>query len=135
MYRQKLDKDPGNMEMQKTLKFYEMADKQESMPSGRDSNMEDDLRKSREISNKCKLSESYSQNLYAALCNNSFSKNGKTWRCSWRHAGGVVANLRESGDYVEWYCSGLAEADGFVIEGTITEEIRSDINSLGWLAP
>lgn len=96
--------------------------------------MEDELRSSRWLSDKCKASESYSQNLYAALCNNSFCKGGKSWSCSWRHAGGVVANLRENGDYIEWYCSGMAKIDGFVAEGTITADVASDLSSLGWFS-
>jgi hypothetical protein len=135
MYRQKVAKDPDNSEMQKTLKFYEQVADRDAAPSGEDINMEDDLRSSRWISDKCKFSQAYAQNLYAALCNNFFSKGGKVWRCSWRHAGGVVANLCEGGDYIDWYCSGMVEGDGFVCEGTITEEIRSDLSSMGWSPP
>lgn len=131
-YAQRLAKDPANFEMQKTLKFYQQAAEKDAKPSGESLNMEDDLRKSRLMSDKCKMSDSYSQNLYAALCNNSFSKGGRSWGCSWRHAGGIVANLRESGDYIDWYCSGMADVDGFVAEGMITDEISFDLYSLGW---
>jgi hypothetical protein len=86
--------------------------------------LEQDLRYSETISNKCKSSDIYSQNLYAALCNNEFQKDDKIWSCSWRSAGGIVANLREEGDYINWYCSGQ--------EGVVTDEIRKDIEDFGW---
>lgn len=132
VYSQRLAKDPANPEMQKTLKFYEQAAELDAKPSGDTPNMEDDLRGCRWMSDKCKMSESYSQNLYAALCNNLFYKGGKSWGCSWRSAGGLVANLRENGDYIDWYCSGMADANGFVAEGTVTDEISADLYSLGW---
>lgn len=96
--------------------------------------LEHDLRYSEVVANKCKNSDSYSQNLYAALCNNDFSSNGTDWHCSWRHAGGIVANLREEGDYIDWYCSGIEfnQKSLYVEEGFITEEILKDIENLGW---
>jgi hypothetical protein len=74
---------------------------------------------------------------------------GETWSCSWRHAGGIVADMREEGDYIDWYCSGISssengyglsgtvpevEDDGrtYVPEGEVTEEIELDLNQLGW---
>jgi hypothetical protein len=81
---------------------------------------------------KCQK-EVYAQNLYAALCNNRFFKNDEEWSCSWRMAGGIVADLRNLGeDYLDWYCSGMAKANGFVFEGTITPEIMNDFLNLGW---
>lgn len=101
----------------------------ESHPS-----LEKDLRHSQQIADKCKGSKSYSQNLYAALCNNEFKKEDKVWGCSWRHAGGIIANLREEGDYIDWYCSGIGtEIPNYVGESFVTDEIRKDIESFGWL--
>lgn len=133
-YKDRLEKSPNNMEIQKTMEFYKRCAEEDSRPSGKSHNMEDDLRRSRQISGKCKESEIYSQNLYAALCNNRFVKDDKEWHCSWRHAGGLVSHLREQGDYIDWYCSGIADQDGFVTEGFITDEVMDDINSIGWSA-
>jgi hypothetical protein len=92
--------------------------------------------------NKVRESESYAQNLYAAMCNNEFIKNDvwpiledKRWRCSWRYAGGLVADLREQGDYIDWYCSGMGidKNKNFVPESYVTDEIRDDLFKLGWL--
>jgi len=89
--------------------------------------------------------DDYAQLLYAALCNNRFQKvevwpvlRGDTWSCTWRSAGSIVAELRGEGDYMDWYCSGIfgaGEADsyqGYVSEGTVTDEIRQDLFAIGW---
>lgn len=57
-----------------------------------------------------------------------------TYGCSWRYAGGLIADLRNlalgtSEDYMNYYCSGSFEG---VPEGTVTEEIEEDLNKLGW---
>ena len=97
--------------------------------------------------NKVRESESYAQNLYAAMCNNEFVKNDvwpiledKRWSCTWRYAGGIIADLREEGDYIDWYCSGIGFYDksgggpeNYVPEGMVTDEIRSDLLKLGWI--
>jgi hypothetical protein len=73
---------------------------------------------------------------------------GETWSCSWRHAGGIIADMQEKGDYIDWYCSGIGNAEygngldgtvpdiadgrNYVPEGTVTEEIELDLNQLGW---
>ena len=105
-------------------------------------NLELDLMKSDYIANKCISSDVYSQNLYAALCNNRFFKGGlddggisyeQEWTCSWRHAGGIVADLRNlNEDYLDWYCSGIGDKHGYVSESVLTEEIRKDLAELGW---
>lgn len=108
-----------------------------------ENNLEWDLRGSEYIVEKCKNSKTYSQNVYAALCNNDFiNKNGEKYHCSWRHAGGVVADLNEQGDYINWYCSGIGSGEsdeegnaikpGYVCEGKITEEVKEDFLKLGW---
>jgi hypothetical protein len=96
-------------------------------------NLELDLMKSDYIANKCISSDAYSQNLYAALCNNRFFKGAlddggisyeQEWTCSWRHAGAIVAEIVGEGDYMTYYCNGN--------ESFVTEEIRKDLGELGW---
>jgi hypothetical protein len=98
-------------------------------------NLENDLLQCDWIREKCEKSESYSQNLYASLCNRIFMKDGEEWTCSWRYAGGIVADLRNkkySEDYLHWYCSGIYGGDEYIGEGDITGEITKDLLNLGW---
>lgn len=129
----------------------------------RKDNMEYDLRTTDWILQKVRLSDAYAQNLYAAMCNREFVKNdvwpllkGQHWSCSWRHAGGIIADMQGQGDYIDWYCSGIRgddrvisneefqaftdeqkkryiESQSFVGEGCITDEIREDLFKLGWI--
>ena len=128
--------DQGQISEQQLKDWQSYVDecrRKDSVPDiNEDPSLEQDLRYSKYISDKCKESEIYSQNLYAALCNNEFSKQDKTWSCSWRSAGGIVANLREEGDYINWYCSGIGNDPHYVAESVVTEEIRQDIENLGW---
>lgn len=119
-------------------------------PKWQKNNMEYDLRTSKELCDKVKQSDNYAQNLYAAMCNMEWQSRefwqelkGETWGCSWRHAGGIIADMQEKGDYIDWYCSGIGNAelgngltgaDGteYVPEGFVTEEIELDLNRLGW---
>jgi len=110
-------------------------------------NLEYDLRSTKWICDRTKSTKTYAQNLYAALCNQDWQRNdvwprlkGQRWSCSWRYAGGIVADMREQGDYIDWYCSGIqGEPDddwidlGHVPEGTITDQIREDLFKLGWI--
>lgn len=109
--------------------------------------LEVDLKKSVLIKEKVQ-NDNYAQNLYASMCNTSWqSLNVMSiliddyWGASWRQAGGIVADLRDKGeDYMDFYCSGISpDVDGIVdlrytsiTEGTITEEIREDLKSIGW---
>ena len=116
-----------------------------------DADLERDLHSSPVIKEKV-LEERYAQNLYAAMCNMQWGKatvwqqsagelagldDPDIWSCSWRYAGGLVAELRSEGDYMDWYCSGIGsgehrEKTGFVSEGYVTNEIRNDLLTLGW---
>jgi hypothetical protein len=118
--------------------------------------MEWDLRTTDWILAKARESDAYAQNLYAAMCNREFTKRemwpvlkDQRWSCSWRYAGGIIADMRQEGDYIDWYCSGMgglnqeydsketaeewAKRTGYVPEGCVTEEIASDLYRLGWL--
>jgi len=116
-------------------------------PAWQKDNLEYDLRSTEWICNRAKNNKAYAQNLYAALCNQDWQKNDiwpllkdQRWSCSWRYAGGIVADMREEGDYIDWYCSGIqGEPDddwidlGHVSEGTVTDQIREDFFKLGWI--
>lgn len=125
----------------------------ENDPNWANNNLEYDLRTTDWILEKVRNSKIYAQNLYAALCNNDFQKKDiwqiltdKTWGCSWRRSGGIIADMRQEGDYIDWYCSGIAggnepdvynngldlKRNGYVQEGEVTDEIADDLNKLGW---
>jgi hypothetical protein len=130
-------------------------------PAWQKDNMEYDLRSTDWICDKVRESRVYAQNLYAAMCNNDFQKldvmpilKDQRWSCSWRHAGGIIADMRQEGDYIDWYCSGIRndevlspiefnnlteeqqifqkELQAFVPESVVTDEIREDLKKLGW---
>lgn len=104
------------------------------------------------IRDKVKQNPIYAQHLYVALCNNCWQKfeifpvlKGEIYSFSWRSAGRLIAELKEEGNYLDWYCSGTIAAtdnlnkalysyfdDTFVSEGTITREIELDLKNLGW---
>lgn len=118
-------------------------------------NLEYDLRTSDWIIEKVRASDTYAQNLYAAMCNNDFQRaemwpilTDKFWHCSWRYAGGIIAHLKGHGDYIDWYCSGIRNDAAFagdtetdivyddkkyVSESVVTDEIKEDLLKLGWI--
>jgi hypothetical protein len=125
-------------------------------PKSRVNSMEYDLLTTDWILEKVRASKSYAQNLYAAMCNNDFIKREmwpllkeEKWSCSWRYAGGIVADMRQEGDYIDWYCSGMGglnqefdaketneqwqKRTGYVSESVVTEEIETDLYKLGWI--
>lgn len=125
------------------------ADSRELTPEWRENNMEYDLRTCELMLNKVRSSDTYAQNLYAAICNRQFQKldvmpvlKDERWSASWRSAGGIIANMREKGDYIDWYCSGIGDGlgngdvsgiKGYVSESVVTDEIREDLKQLGWI--
>ena len=107
-------------------------------------NLERDIRKSEWIVTKVRGREIYAQNLYAALCNNSYVPKDVwgilkniTWDCNWRYAADLVSEIREDESYIDWYCSGTGfqgmDFAGFVEESYVTEEVEYDFNEIGWL--
>jgi hypothetical protein len=140
-------------------KWIEERNQRESNTDWQHNNMEYDLRSTEWILNKVRDSDVYAQNLYAAMCNREFQQldvwpilAGETWHCSWRYAGGIIADMRGAGDYIDWYCSGIQSSvtdeqymsmtdqekeayeqmRGYVSEGTVTEQIETDLQQLGW---
>ena len=140
--------NPAYLEMyENTLKQYDARFESEESKAY---SMEYDLLTTPWILEKVRNDNVYAQNLYAAMCNNEFVRlevipilTEKTWGCSWRYAGGIIADMQQKGDYIDWYCSGIRN-DGYqddldslsprqhVSEGLITETIRADLKELGW---
>ena len=166
-YREKLEADPDDEDAFKMLEYYmdwkARVKEQQQDPIWQKNNLEYDLLTTDWILEKVRTREYYAQNLYAAMCNNQFQRNDvwpilseQKWSCSWRHAGGVIADMRGKGDYIDWYCSGIngdetemtpGDWDNltleqqtrikdsllFVRESVVTEEIENDLFELGWL--
>ncbi len=83
---------------------------------------------------------------YSALCNMRWKKrqdipeadliieklrgvDTRIWHCSWRHAGGIIADIRNANyntkeDYMDFYCSGN--------EGHVTGLVRECFDRMGW---
>lgn len=142
-------------------KVLEQEDRKFDDSKSRENNMEWDLRTTDWILEKVRANEAYAQNLYAAMCNNDFIKRDfwpllkeQKWSCSWRYAGGIIADMREEGDYIDWYCSGIRNEpteeewnswtaeqqfsytniySKYVPEMIVTEEIERDLFELGWI--
>lgn len=111
-------------------------------PESRENSLEYDLLTTDWILEKVRASESYAQNLYASMCNRDFQKldvlpilKDQLWSCSWRYAGGIIADMRQEGDYIDWYCSGIRDTydNKYVSEGVVTDEIKEDLKRLGWI--
>ena len=107
-----------------------------------DYNLEQDLKASADMVARVRRDDRYAQHLYAALCNMQWQRTevwpllkDEVWSCSWRYAGGLIAELRDEGDYIDWYCSGIGSdpEQGHVGEGTVTEQIAADLKELGWV--
>lgn len=153
--KKKLEEDPNDESARKMVELYEKykedADAKTLDPEWYKNNLEADLRTSEWICKKAKESDSYAQNLYAAMCNRDFQKlevlpvlKEDRWSCSWRYAGGIIADMRQEGDYIDWYCSGIRNdgyqddldikyPNGYVPEGQVTDEVREDLKKLGWV--
>jgi hypothetical protein len=152
-YVEKLIENPDDDSSKSMLNYYEEWNIEELNrmhdPEWQKNNMEYDLLSTEWILEKVRASDTYAQNLYAAMCNRSFQKldvipilKSETWSCSWRHAGGIIADMQQKGDYINWYCSGIGNGlgngdmdgtKGYVSESCVTDEIKQDLERLGWV--
>ena len=150
-------KEPNESYINMFKSFRQQDEENLDNPKWQENNLEYDLRSTKWICDKAKSSDHYAQNLYAAMCNMQFQKlsvvpilKEEKWSCSWRSSGGIVADMREEGDYIDWYCSGMSNEEygngldgtkpeldrygrNYVLEGTVTEEIELDLKQLGWI--
>lgn len=162
--------EKGEEPNQDYLGFFETVLEQDARkfddPESRKNSMEYDLLTTDWILDKVRASDSYAQNLYAAMCNMRFVRremfpylrqdpDKDLWSASWRYAGGIIADMRQEGDYIDWYCSGIRDTGWeeestekelseeqksrleitkrYVPEGCITDEIEEDLLKLGWI--
>lgn len=166
-YQRRLLENPNDESALKMLEYYDtwiqLDIEREQTAEFKNNNLEYDLRSSEYMCEKVRNDEVYAQNLYAAMCNNEFVKNDiwlllkdERWSCSWRYAGGIIANMRQEGDYIDWYCSGIQNdysdmddeqftnlskeeqekylrSKRFVAESVIVDIIREDLLKLGWI--
>jgi hypothetical protein len=149
-------KEPNQAYLDMYQKIIEDADKKWLDPKSKENNLEWDLVTTDWILEKVRTNDAYAQNLYAAMCNNDFTKREmwpilkeEKWSCSWRYAGGIIADMQQKGDYIDWYCSGMGglnqeydaketnaqwqKRTGYVPESVVTDEIEGDLNRLGWI--
>lgn len=153
-------KEEGKEPNQAYLEMFDNINKQKSDqevdPEWRVDNMEYDMRSTGWFVEKVRASDAYAQNLYAAMCNMRWQRydvfpilKDEFWSCSWRSAGGIVADIQGKGDYIDWYCSGMGglnqeydsketteqwqKRTGYVPESVVTEEIALDLFKLGWV--
>ena len=152
--------EPSEVYLNLFKSFREQDQENMANPEWQENNLEYDLRSTDWILEKARTRESYAQNLYAAMCNMRFVRkelfpylrqdpDKDLWSASWRSAGGIVADMRQQGDYMDWYCSGMGGLSGYdkdsetyeewqartgyVAEGLVTEEIEADLLKLGWI--
>ena len=145
-------KDPSPDYLEMFERILEEDKKKFDDPESRKNNLEYDLLTTNWILEKARSSDSYAQNIYAALCNMQWRNKAlwptlaeQNWSCSWRYAGGIVADMLGKGDYIDWYCSGIRDVDyseevnkqwderKYVAEGVVTDEIAEDFDRLGWI--
>lgn len=162
-YKEKLEMDPTDETASEMIEHYEEwnAKKLETEESTewQKNNLEYDLRSTDWILEKVRNDDIYAQHLYAAICNNDFQRidvwpilKNEKWSASWRYAGGIIADMQQKGDYIDWYCSGIInecseeelaemtdeQKDNYkkiqahVPESFVTDEIREDLRKLGW---
>lgn len=111
-----------------------------------DVNLEEDIKKDPEIISLC-ADRDIAVEFYRAMCNMRWKKNlaifedeqivaklkGKeinVWSCSWRCAGGIIADIRSihhgfSENYMDFYCSGE--------EGWVSPLVEKHFERLGWI--
>jgi hypothetical protein len=109
--------------------------------------LEEEIKSAEWLVKKIQTQPHYAQNLYAAFCNIEWQPleifpilRDEVWSCSWRYAGGMIAEIRGEGNYMDYYCSGIWGGDWgegavdpqSVSEGHITDEVREDLARLGW---
>lgn len=75
--------------------------------------------------------ENFAKKLYDCLCNTIWynKTTNDIYSCTWRYAGGIVADMRKKGEnYLDFYCQGFSD------EGDYHQEIYEELNQNGFKA-
>lgn len=77
---------------------------------------------------RMKTDDTLCKEIWSALANVTWHHiaSKQEYSCSFRYGGGLIAEVRGHGDYMDWYCSGPY--------ATITDEIRRTFKKEGWIA-
>lgn len=108
-------------------------------------NLEKDMKNSKEIISLL-MDKAIALEFYSALCNVEWQQidnipddekiidalmgvQSDIWSCSWRYAGGLIAQIRSDNynvneNYMDFYCHGS--------EGSISDLVRTTLKQLGW---
>lgn len=81
----------------------------------------------------------FARAVYDSLCNSEYRKGDDRtrWSCSWRSAGGIVADLRDKGEsYIDFYLGEMLDGDGEAVDAETRRETYAEVMShymrLGW---
>lgn len=90
----------------------------------KNSNFESDLKEI--FSDRMKQDGDFCKQIWSSLANVTWKhkKSYIEYAESFRYAGGLIAEIRGEGDYMDWYCSGEY--------ATVCDEIKKALAKKGW---
>lgn len=70
--------------------------------------------------------DEFCQRVWSSLTNTAWirKKDGLIYEASFRYIGGLIADLRGKGSYLDWYCKSPY--------GYVDEEVEEELGKLGW---
>lgn len=77
------------------------------------------------FSDKIKNDDEFCKELWSALANVEWiNDDSSIFSVGFRYAGALIADIRGSGSYMDWYCSGEY--------ANVSEHIENELNKIGW---
>jgi|GEM_PF-5605341 len=73
---------------------------------------------------KIKSDDEFAKRIYAALTNTLWRNEAIEYGASFRYTGGLIADIRGDGNYMDWYC--CADA------GNVDDDIAAALLTKGW---